>query len=133
MKNYELKLNERQLRLINHALEMYFRTQMGQFFDYADELAFTNFDWKNHDDADFDIRCSKKWAGQKEFEKAYAFTSPNGYLMQKSPDVQLAIDIWQTIRYNLWREKPEPKSHDTVESDPPLNLSGEPLVQVEGK
>ena len=40
---YEIQLTERQLRLVNQALEMFFRLQMGQFSDFADLVAFRNF------------------------------------------------------------------------------------------
>lgn len=43
---YEIRLTERQLKLVNQALEMFFRMQMGQFRDYADLMAFKNFDYK---------------------------------------------------------------------------------------
>ncbi len=39
MKKYKITLNERQLVIVEHALEEYFRLRMGQDFDFSDDLA----------------------------------------------------------------------------------------------
>ena len=130
---YELICTESQLRLIMTALERYFRLGMGQFWSYCDDLCFEGFDYDQPEGerrtAEFTERIARRDLSMRFFESIYR--EAIGHKARfKTPDEQRIIDIWQTIRYQLWKDKPEPKSHMTVDSDPPLNLSGDAPVVV---
>ena len=137
---YEIRLTERQLKLVNQALEMFFRMQMGQFRDYADLMAFKNFDYKRKGpewDKEFDqrIQCRDEFQDALEESyrrvfraKGYDETSP---FCRNTEDMECAIDIWEAIRYKLWQDLPEPKSHWRVDSNPPFHwYKEEPLAEV---
>ena len=49
-KTYILELTDAQAKLVETALEEYFRLRMGQYFDFADEMAFQGFNYKEHTD-----------------------------------------------------------------------------------
>ena len=129
---YRLEVSEEQLKVINTALESYFRTHMGQFFDFTDEIAFRNFTYKagdaeTHDE--FDMRINRRNKAQEEFDKAYMIACPQiGY---KTDDEMRAIDIHNTIRHFLWERRPEPKSHDTNESYSVIPMMDETLPSIE--
>lgn len=130
---YQLTCTESQLRLIQTALERYFRLGMGQFWDYCDDLCFAGFDYTAPQDEvradEFNHCIDRRDLAMEQFETAYKQAVGPG-IRRKTPDEQRAIDIYQTIRHQLWLDKPEPKNHLLVDSDPPLNLSGEKLVEV---
>lgn len=125
---YQITCTEGQLRLINDAIEMSFRLLLGQYFDYTNELAFAGFDYANHTDADFDDRNTRS-------NLAYALLSAIHRQLfsearAKTPKENALIEIWGTIRHQLWLDREEPKPHGTVDSFSPLRLSGLPPVKV---
>lgn len=125
---YELTCTEGQLRLINDAIEGYFRLLLGQYFDYADEIAFAGFDYENHSEDDFDERILRRNLAMELFDAIYRRLFPEA--IEITPTENALIDIWGTIRHQLWLYREEPKSHGTVDSSPPLLRSGLPPVEV---
>lgn len=125
---YELVCTEGQLRLINDAIEGYFRLLLGQYFDYTDEIAFAGFDYGNHTEDDFDERILRRDLGQDLFSVLYRRLFSES--REKTPKENALIDIWETIRHQLWLDREEPKPHGTVASFPPLPMSGLPPVKV---
>lgn len=49
----------------------------------------------------------------------------------KTDDMMIAEDIWTEMRYQMWDDKPEPKSHSPVDSRKPLKISNEPDAKIE--
>lgn len=125
---YQLTCTEGQLRLINDAIEGYFRLLLGQYFDYTHELAFAGFDYANHTDADFDDRTTRSNLAYDLFSAIHRqlFSGARA----KTPKENALIDIWGTIRHQLWLDREEPKPHGTVDSYPPLLRSEQPPVEV---
>lgn len=72
MTKYKLELTETQLRIINDALEEYFRIPLNQWGDLADRLAFKGFSPKNDKDESkaFDRCVTKRDAAVAVFEAA---------------------------------------------------------------
>ena len=131
MKDYALTVNEAQLITIQTALEWFFRLQMGQFFDYATEISKCGYVYDNADPENkrkFDEYIQRRNDSQELFESAFRIAQP--YWCCKTEDMEIAIDIWEQIRYFLWLERPEPKPHDTVDSRHPLHRSNEPPIQI---
>lgn len=130
---YKLTVNEKQLGLINAAVEEYFRLRMLQTWDLADELARLTFHYDEDDPENrkkFDDYLERRNKTDKLLiEAMYAATG--GKAISKTPEVNQAIDIWHVIRYQLWKDKPEPKSHNTVDSYHPIILSDEEPVTIE--
>ena len=125
---YELTCTEGQLRLINDAIEGYFRLLLGQYFDYADEIAFAGFEFGNHTEEEFDERILRRNLAMELFDAIYQRLFPAA--RDITPTKNALIDIWETIRHQLWLDREEPKPHGTVDSCPPLLLSEWPPVKV---
>lgn len=126
---YELTCTEGQLRLINDAIEGYFRLLLGKYFDYADEIAFAGFDYNNHSEKDdFDERILRRNLAMELFDAIYQRLFPAA--RENTPTENALIDIWGTIRHQLWLDREEPKPHSTVDSSPPLLRSELPPVEV---
>jgi hypothetical protein len=125
---YQLTCTEGQLRLINDAIEGYFRLLLGQYFDYADEIAFAGFDYENHSEDDFDERILRRNLAMELFDAIYQRLFPA--VRENTPTENALIDIWGTIRHQLWLDREEPKPHGTVDSSPPLLRSELPPVEV---
>lgn len=129
---YRIELSEKQLKVIMKTLERYFRLNTGQFFDFVDDIAFEGFEYdkSNPDNSRmFDERIVRRNKALSLFDEAFRIAHP--LITKKSEDTNRAIDIFMTFRYNLWKWKPEPKSHGTVDSCPPLLVIAEPLPKIE--
>ena len=130
---YNLTVSKNQLRVIMIALESYFRTRMGQFFDFASDVARNGFEYtRDNPDNDrlFNEYISRRNDSQDLFEKAFDVAAPNRYERKKTPDMITAIDIWHVIRHQRYLEFPEPKDHYTVDADPPHPCGEEPLPAI---
>lgn len=125
---YQLTCTEGQLRLINDAIEGYFRLLLGQYFDYADRIAFAGFDYLNHSEQDFDERILRRNLAMELFgaicQRLFSAAREN------TPTEIALIDIWGIIRHQLWMDREEPKPHGTLDSYPPLLRSELPPVKV---
>ena len=131
---YKLAVTENQLRVIMIALESYFRTRMGQFFDFASDVAKNGFVYtKDNPENDrlFNEYINRRNDSQELFDKAFDVAAPNRYERKKTPDMITAIDIWHVIRYRLYLERPEPKDHYTVDAYPPAPCGDEQLPTIE--
>ena len=131
---YKLTVSDNQLRVIGKALEWYFRTALGQFFDYADEVALNGFEYdKANPDNDrlFNEYIQRRNESHDLFEKAYDIAAPDRGKRTKTPDMRIAIDLWHVIRYQRYLERPEPKDHYTVDAYPPRPWTDEPLMKLE--
>ena len=131
-KKYTLTLTDKQLGVVYDALEWFFRLQMGQFFDFATEVAKAGYVYDKTDPENskkFDAYIERRNTSQKMFQSAFRVAQP--VTATSTKDMRIAQDIWQDIRYQLWLEKPEPKTHGLVNSDPPLYVSTEPPISIE--
>lgn len=131
MSNYTLTLTGEQLTVLNTALEWFFRLQMGQFFDYATEIAHDGYKYdKSNPDNDrlFSEYIDRRNTSQEMFERAFRVAQPK--LCYKTNDMLIAEDMWAVIRHSFWEERPEPKPHDTTDSYPPLHVSDQPPVKI---
>lgn len=130
---HQLQCSQEQLQFIYRALEQFFRTRMGQFLDFVDDLIFDENFKMNRDDPDQEEKLNaliqRREDAKTAFEQAYRIACPG--IRYKTRDEQCAIDIWEAIRYYLWCQQPEPKLHDSVASRKPLNLAGMPPIHMQ--
>lgn len=105
MASYTIELNDKQLNVIYHALEEWFRLRMGQEFDFCTDMASLNCDLSpgnlKHEWI-FDMYIARRDHLQ-ELLKAFfriAF-EPTGHLEKKTEDMLIAEDIWDAIRCEL--------------------------------
>lgn len=128
---YRITLNERQLRIIMTAVESYGRLRMGQTMDLSDDLAFQNYEYKK-DDPEFDRRLLRRDATRELLELAMRAASNGDYKhFQKTEDVNVALDMYSTIRNFFWHQKPEAERDNWTTDADPLYLWGpEPKMEI---
>lgn len=132
-KLYCIELTEKQVRIVNMALEQYFRVRMNQWWDLADSLAAHGVDFSpenpNHDRI-FNTFLNTRDAVREVFACAGRILWPNLELKQ-SEEQCIGEDIWQVLRHELWKNsKDRNKKNWTVDAQEPLKLSKEPLPTV---
>lgn len=122
---YTIELTEAQMRVVQTALEEWFRLRMGQEMDFCNDLAGMNVDLSpenpNHNWL-FDKYLSRR-DHMQEIMRAFfriAF-EPNGYLQEKSNDMLIAETVWDSIRFarglSKWSQ--------------PLQVGPEPCPKIE--
>lgn len=134
MKQYKITLSRNQLRVIMVALEDYFRTRMGQFFDFSSDVARNGYEYcKDNPENDrlFDDYIRRRNESEEMFRRAYDVATPDIMKRGKTPDMETAIDIWHVIRHQRYLEVPEPKDHYTVDAYKPFPVTNEPLITIE--
>lgn len=131
MTKYKLELTETQLRIINDALEEYFRIPLNQWRDLAERLAFKGFSSKDDkgENKAFDQCITKRDAAVAVFEAAGKILW--GYEIPcKDNDQLIAEDIWQVIRYQLYLDS-DNKNTWRVDSVMPIEWGPEPMPKIE--
>ena len=133
-KKYSISVSENQLKIIENALECFFRVHFGQHFDLVNDLAFYGFDYgAEHTDAwekEFNARIERRNYAQDIYDAAYRTACP--FCVDKTPEIRSAIDIWHVIRHHFWKELPDENRSDyTTDSYPPFPTAEEPLPRIE--
>ena len=129
---YSLTLTDNQLRVVQDALEWFFRIQMGQFFDYSTEVAKNGYEYDKNDpenDEKFYQYIRRRNDSKVMFDAAYRIACPNPGPI--TADMMTAEDMYAIIKHFRWEERPEPKSHDSVDSYKPIILTDETPIKVE--
>lgn len=143
MKKYTLELTEKQARLLSYACDQFARLIEGQDSSFQDLM-----------EGAWEKRCKKAtgssmdedwdggWSGMREEAewtcreiKRKFWGLPNNSLNGVGYDdtADIIWDIYQCLRYQLWLDMPEPKSHWTVNAFPARRYGSEPLAIVTSK
>ena len=127
-----MTMTEEQLRLVNKAIEEYFRLRLGQFWDFADDVCEQGIDLSsenpNHEKV-FDNYLVRRNALKTSFETLFRELTVN--TGAKSQDCMDMIDMWETIRHWFWQQKTEDQRKEwTVDSNPPLHEGQYPLPVI---
>ena len=122
-KKYRLTLTEKQLRVINAALEEYFRAAINQWDLLANRLAFRGFDHSNTS-IEFDQRMTKKNAAMHMLN-AVGEILVDRYNNPIPEEDMIAADMWRILRWELQpesfkREIPRDTYHESDE--PPIKV-----------
>ena len=132
---YTLKISEKQAEIIKIALEEYFRLRMNQTWDFADDICFDGFNYKNHTEGDFNERIERRNVFRDELEKLLNKVHPLQFLGNKfreqTIEMRRAQDIWQVIRHRLWKDRHGDKNDWCVDSREPMPMTDEPLPKME--
>lgn len=131
MAKYRIDLSEAQLRVVNNALEEYFRIPLNQWGDLAERLASKGVDLTDDKTRgrNFDCYLGKRNAIKEVFEAAGRILW--GYQVPPKDEEQLiAEDIWQVIRHQLYLDS---GSTDTwrVDAREAIQFGPEPLPRIE--
>jgi len=133
---YSLAVSAEQLRIIQRALEDFFRTRYCQFSDLANDLAFENFNWPKKeteriDEKEFNERINRRNWAQDIFDEGGRIAKPIETRGEKSHDCMVAEDIWAVIRYELYKERyGDVEDPRDVCARAPLLISGELPVKM---
>ena len=131
--NVSVTMTDEQLRLINTALEEYFRLRLNQWWDFADDVCSEGIDFSNkkpNNDKVFDNYIVRRDALKASFEALFRQLTPNNCI--KSQNCIDMIDMWETIRHWFWEQRSEKdKKSWTVDSTPPLHEGQYPLIKIE--
>ena len=129
--SYTIELSESQLKLVNRAIEGYFRLHMGQFFDYVSEIS-EDCNPKGQTGAEhntnLNVCLSRRDDAIEKFEQAYAIAHP--FIRRQSPEMQRLIDIWAQIRHKLWQDQPEELKGHGTDSYTPFLFSGDFPIHI---
>lgn len=133
--NYTLEITEKQAEIIKIALEEYFRLRMNQTLDFADDICFEGFDYKNHTKEEFNKYIEKRDMFRDELEKLLNKVHPLQFrgnkFREQTIEMRRAQDIWQVIRHRLWKDRHGNKDDWCVDSRKPMPMTGEPLPKME--
>lgn len=123
-KKYRLTLTEKQLRVINAALEEYFRAALGQWDLLAERLAFRGLNDHPNNNIELVRRMTKKDAARRMLN-AVGEILVDRYDIPKQEEDMIAIDMWRILRRELTPESLKQEIYrDTYhESDePPIKV-----------
>ena len=130
-KKYRLTLTENQLRVINAALEEYFRAALGQWDVLANRLAFRGYERKPDMGTEFDRRIVKRNAAKHTFDAAGEILlsgsdcAGNRDLI-RTEEEKIASDMWRILRFEL-----QPESFKREIYRDTYHESDEPPIKVE--
>lgn len=142
-KKYIIEMNERQARLLSWVCDTFPRLMEGQDFAYQDlfesawERRCKKATGKMMDDEfeggwqkmreDAEVFC-------KEIKRRFWDLAPNAnYGVHYDEVSDIIWDMHQCLRFELWKNIPEPKSYMTVDSSPAHQFGNEPLIKVISK
>ena len=127
---YQITVTERQLKLINAALEEFFRIGLNQWGDLAERVANIGFEYPPKDMPNralvFDRHIQTRDTVRTVLEASGRSLWPYG-LDKQDEDNLLAQDIWQVFRHQLWLDRPDrDKLNYCVDGNKPLIQTNEP-------
>lgn len=122
MAEYEILVNEQQLKTISLALDIFSRLEGGQL-----KRCFSMINWKNYDN----LTSIQPMLEQIQLLLT-GMTDGNLGIGNVSTQSQMAYDLHQVIRHYLaWKETPE--GGIEVRFDRPLQFGDEPLAKITSK
>lgn len=129
---YQLTVSENQLKLINTALEEYFRIGLNQWGDLAERVSMigVDLDPKNpKHERIFDSYIEKRDDVRVVLETVGRMLWPFG-LQKQTEENLIAQDIHQVIRHQLWNDDPRRDELSwVVDSRKPFIQSQEPVAK----
>lgn len=123
-RKYRITLTENQLRVINAALEEYFRAALGQWDLLAERLAFRGFNDHPNNNIELVRRMTKKDAARRMLNVVGEILVDR-YDIPKQEEDMIAVDMWRILRWGLTPEslKQEIPPDAYCESDePPIKV-----------
>lgn len=126
-KKYKVELTEEQMRVVQNALEEWFRLRLSQDMEFSSNLAF--LDYKEPEDEAqrelaFQSRLCRRDAIREVMKAVFriAFQS-NGYgvVDEKTPEMLISECLWDSIRY----------ARGLSRWDRPYQIGSEPIPKIE--
>lgn len=124
---YKVELTEEQARVVQNALEEYFRLRLSQTFDFAMDMATIGREKEmsaenpNHD-VDFNKILVRRDAIDAMMTAVFRVAFyPTGYLSEKTEDMMIAECVWDAIRFARGQSR----------WDSPFQIGSEPVPKIE--
>ena len=122
---YTITLTEKQISIVQRALEEWFRLRLGQTFDFADDLSSIGVDLSkdnpNHEWLFYMCMMNRDWIEEMMKGIFRRLWGPYGVPKKKTEDVIIAECIWENIRVargqSRWNE--------------PFHIGPEPVPKIE--
>jgi hypothetical protein len=141
---YSLELTKRQAELLSYACDQFSRLIEGQDWTYAElfEEAWerrckeaTGKPMDDEFDGGWHIAREDAEMFAKQIKRRFWGLEPCAMFGIHYDDTSdILFDIHQSIRHQLWLDKPEDKkSHITVDADEPMRFGSEPLAKIKRK
>lgn len=135
VKKYTLELTEKQLRLMNRALENWFRLLLNQPREMAETMAERHYKYDKDDpdnDRKFSLYIARRNYIQNILYAAVNCMSGQGGLDPVPDDERIVQDIWSVIKHTLWINQEHPEGFWT-DAYPPIKMGSEPIAICEVK
>ena len=129
---YEIELTEKQTQIIQEALNLYFRLQLGQWQELAH---MTRVGWyfrhKNGEETSMPLWGAVEKLIDTLVWVVFGFHSGESWGIHNKNvpnSARIARDIHDVIRHQFWHDR-EDQGHG-VDSDEPYSISGDPLPTI---
>ena len=135
---YILEISEKQAEIIKIALEEYFRLRMNQWWDFANEVAATGFEY-NKDDPEnskrFDAYIERRDKSEKLFQEAMkvAQSGDQRPYIPQTDEMLRAQDVWQVLRHVLYLDRVGNINDSVADVRVPMSRTGEKLPSMQRK
>lgn len=128
---FQIELTGAQAKLIERALEEFFRLRMGQYSEFAEDMALDGFDYANHTDEEFVERMKRRDEINCAMEAVKRIIwPPFGTNIKRTPEEDNVIDIWHVIRHELYLAGGgDPRAWVTM-ADKPFQMGQYPLPKM---
>lgn len=128
---FQIEVNGAQAKLIECALEEYFRLRMGQYTEYAEDMAFQGFDYGNHTDEEFKERIKRRGEICHTMDELKrVIWPPFGAVTTRTNEENNVIDIWHVIRHELYLAGGGDPNAMVVTADKPFQMGEHPLPKM---
>lgn len=108
-KKYKVELTEKQMQVIEIALEEYMRLRLSQDNDFVNELASMNHDLSPsnpHHNAIFDHYIQRRDHLHEVMQSFFRIAfEPDGYLKEKTETMNICECLWDAIRFAAGRSR----------------------------
>ena len=125
MEKLQITMTPEQARIINAALEEYFRAPLGQWRVLANRLAYRGFNWSDHTSEEFSKRIAKEEHALYVFDAAGNIAMDRTETIPRPADERAASDMWRTLKWWLMTSEAKqeiPRDTYSEGDEPPIKV-----------
>ena len=126
-RKYRITLTEKQLALVETAVEMMLRTGRGQMYDLAEWIVLSGCDTPSG--AEFDIYIAERNLVQSVLEGMVRNMGRCPHVKGESNPIRELTTLYEAIGHQQWKDSGEPEWD--VRSHEPMMCGKEPIPEIE--
>lgn len=132
IKSVTIELNEKQAYIVKEAVEEWFRLRMGQEFELANGLAFLGYKPDPEYPDVFNRIIERRNSISNIIKAMFRIAWPDNYGTpeRKTPEVEIAIDIWGHMRNKMHQATKSDDDTWCVADGPTFQMGPEPLPKI---